>query len=247
MKQTAGKEREVRLKLRRNNQFHRGGNVEEKKPGRDLYIHAKRNGKCVIDMDRAVDQRIVVLKRREKTLKKGESVILVGTTPELGRVMERRRKEVDSKKRIRVSRTWVSGMLTNYRNFQDYIVRFKSTQMNTEGRKSHSEQRWYESHRKTREGFVGLDDTMETQGKEGKKTPLRTRRPGVIFFRHPNEHGVGRKEAARCGVPTVGIVDSDCKYREYLTYPIPGNDESRSAQMTLIRRVKNRVRKSKEN
>ena len=215
-----------RVKLRMNSQFHRGGEREKRHPGMEQYVHSKRNGKLVRDLEKSVEQLVIVLNRIEKRQKKNESVMVVGTTPELGRMRERVCADVDSNKRIRVTRTWMSGMLTNYTNFQNDVLRFKGTK---EERKSASEKRWYESHRKGREGFVGLET-----GK-GKKTGGL---PGLIVFRHPNDHGVGRKEARRCGIPTVGVVDTDCKYHDRLTYPVPGNDESRGSQRRIMRRRK---------
>lgn len=229
-------QRKRRVKLRINSQFHRGGEIEKRYPGMEQYIHSKRNGKVIRDREKSVEQLVIVLNRIENREKKNESVMVVGTTPELGRIRERVCADVDSKKRIRVTRTWISGMLTNYSHFQNYVLRFKGT---NEDRKSASEKRWYESHRKGREGFVGLDNGMERQ--ESGSWASRKKKgglPGLIVFRHPNDHGVGRKEAMRCGIPTVGVMDSDCKYSERLTYPVPGNDESRVSQMTLMRRRK---------
>jgi small subunit ribosomal protein S2 len=201
--------------------------LEKRHPGRERYIHSKRNGKWILDRDKSVEQLGMVLKRVEQRMKKKESVMVVGTKEELGRVMERVFADVDSKKRIRVSRTWRSGMLTNYTKFQKDVIRLKEKQ---EERKSVSEKRWYDTHRKGREGLVGRE-----KGSKGGS------RPGLILFRHPNDHGVGRKEARRCGIPTAGIVDTDCVYTDRLTYPIPGNDDSRRSQIRLMRRRKNVV------
>jgi len=230
-------QRKRRLKLRRKSQFHRGGEVEKRTPGREEYIHSKRNGKLIRDREKSVEQLVIVLNRIEKRKEKNESVIIVGTTAELGRLRERRFTDLESKKRIRVTRSWVSGMLTNYRNFQNYVLRLQGTK---EERKTPAEKRWYESHRKGREGLV-MDNQLG--GNQSRKKGL----PGLILFRHPNDHGVGRKEARRCGIPTVGVVDSDCQYRERLTYPVPGNDESRVSQITLIRRVKKRFDEKESN
>ena len=227
--------RKRRLKLRINSQFHRGGDIEKRYPGMEEYIHSKRNGKLIRDIEKSVEQLVIVLNRIKKREEKNESVIVVGTTPELGRMRERICVDVDSKKRIRVTRTWVSGMLTNYKHFRNYVLRYRGK--NEEG-KSGSEIRWYESHRKGREGFLGSGEkTKEGSDRQMKKTGIAL--PGLIVFRHPNDHGVARKEARRCGIPTVGVVDSDCKYSERLTYPVPGNDESRVSQRTLRRRIKN--------
>ena len=221
-------DRNRRLKLRMNNQFHRGGEVEKMHPGIEIYVHSKRNGKLIRDREKTVDQLVIVLNRIENLLKNNESVIIVGTTSERGRLLERVYADVDSSKRIRVTRTWVSGIRTNYTNFQNYVLRFKAT---NEERKSHAEKRWYELNRKGREGMVGISDSNE-------KVEQKKERPGLIVFRNPNDHVVGRKEALRCGIPTVGRVDTDCKYSERLTYPVPGNDDSRGSQRTMIRRIK---------
>jgi ribosomal protein S2 len=223
----ASSDRGRRVELRRQSQFHRGGEVSKRHPGMTMDVHSKRNGKVVRDLNHAVDQLTVVLKRVENRVKTDATRMIVGTTPELGRRRELRCEGVDSTKRVRVTRTWISGMLTNYTSFQKDMRRLKET---NEERKTYAEKRWYESHRKGREGMV------VKRSSDGKRV-RSTGRPGLVRFRHPNDHGVGRKEARRCGVPTVGVADSDCKYRDRLTYPIPGNDESRVAQMTLVMRV----------
>lgn len=84
----------------------------------------------------------------------------------------------------------------------------------------------------TNTGYLNKSKNKSTE-KEGKTQAL----PGLIRFRHPNDHGVARKEARRCGVPTAGIVDSNCKAVERRTYPIPGNDESRAGQRRRRRRI----------
>lgn len=78
-----------------------------------------------------------------------------------------------------------------------------------------------------------LTNTGYLNQAKGRKEAM----PGLIRFRHPNDHGVARKEARRCGVPTAGIVDSNSKAVERRTYPIPGNDESRAGQRRRRRRI----------
>lgn len=58
--------------------------------------------------------------------------------------------------------------------------------------------------------------------------------PDLMIFTSvpPNESAV--KEAAMCCVPSVGIVDSDCD-PQYVTYPIPGNDDTPSALQLYFR------------
>ena len=49
--------------------------------------------------------------------------------------------------------------------------------------------------------------------------------PGVIFLVDPKKEHIAVLEAKKLGIPTVGIVDTNCN-PEDLDYPIPGNDDA---------------------
>ena len=49
--------------------------------------------------------------------------------------------------------------------------------------------------------------------------------PGAIFVVDPRKENIAIQEAARLGIPVVGIVDTNCDPDE-LDYPIPGNDDA---------------------
>jgi len=246
------KEDKRRIKTRIQTGFHRGGDEKYRTPFLESCVYSKRNGKWRRDIRKTVEQLVVVFNRIEHRRKKKESVILVGTTDDLGPRRERVFMKVDSKKRIRVSRTWISGILTNYTIFRNDRVRWKDYR---DDLKSPSDKRWYENHRKGREGFAGRDVDMNNDklvkhsilnGIKDKDAMIETfkkvNRPGLIRFMHPNDHTVGIKEALRCGIPTAGIVNTDGNNTlSALTYPIPGNDKSRRSQLRLRRIRKNLV------
>jgi ribosomal protein S2 len=203
--------REVRVKLRRDTQFHRGGDQGQREEEMIPYVHSRRKGKVRRDRDQTVEQLGILLNRVEKRRKEDQKILVVGTSPELGRRRERRNREKEGKRKNRnyVTRGWVSGFLTNYAK------------------------------------YASRREVEETSRRVGKQDPSRKKGwkmvkefPGLILFRHPNDHGVGRKEARRCGIPTAGIADSDCKYVDRRTYPIPGNDETREGQRRLRRRIR---------
>lgn len=149
--------------------------------------------------------RIASLQRVKKVQERGEKVRRVGT----GVVAGGRRKSVDDKAQgkregvVVVTEDWVNGRLTNHSVFRAYVKRVeKGTGVEGGGvRKTKAkEQRWYEEHRKGREGWLG------SSGVQGG-------RPGVRVYLNtpetPSEMVAGRvarREALRCGVPTVGRV-----------------------------------------
>jgi hypothetical protein len=119
------------------------------------------------------------------------------------------RQEEKKGKRVRVGRAWVSGRLTNHRKYVAYVKGYRAAEKvrrRREGRgytqgqgraiapRAQEERtkadRWYAKHRKRREGWLSAEEE----------------RPGRIVFRNPAENEVGRHEARRCGVPTVGRV-----------------------------------------
>ena len=69
----------------------------------------------------------------------------------------------------------------------------------------------------------------------------RHRRPGRLRCRNPKDHQVARHEARAAGVPTAGVVNSDCTRHGRLTYPIPGNDRDRRPLARYMERVKHRT------
>lgn len=78
-------------------------------------------------------------------------------------------------------------------------------------------------------------------------------KPDLLVVLNPTENRNALNEAMKSRVPTIGIVDTDSE-PSFLTYPIPGNDDSlRSVNLLLgvlakagERGVKNRIRKASE-
>jgi small subunit ribosomal protein S2 len=55
----------------------------------------------------------------------------------------------------------------------------------------------------------------------------------VLFFSLPPSK-TAITESLMCAIPTIGIVDTDCNPK-YITYPIPGNDDTPSAVQLYLR------------
>lgn len=51
------------------------------------------------------------------------------------------------------------------------------------------------------------------------------RLPGAIFTVDPKKEKIAIKEARKIGIPSIGIVDTNCNPEE-LDYAIPGNDDA---------------------
>ena len=71
------------------------------------------------------------------------------------------------------------------------------------------------------------------------------RLPDCVVFLHTkvgtkyNEH-TAVVDAAKVGIPTVGIVDTDC-YPNIITYPVPGNDDTLEATQLYLHLFKQAI------
>lgn len=76
-----------------------------------------------------------------------------------------------------------------------------------------------------------------------------TRYPDVVIFVH-TQNSIGNEHTAvtECGkmlIPTVGIVDSNCN-PTFITYPIPGNDDSPDAVKLYCKLFEQTILRAKE-
>ena len=49
--------------------------------------------------------------------------------------------------------------------------------------------------------------------------------PGLVFIIDIKKEHIAVREAAKLGIPSVAIVDTNCD-PDLVTYPIPGNDDA---------------------
>lgn len=80
----------------------------------------------------------------------------------------------------------------------------------------------------TIQGARWIGGTLTNPIKSNQAARFDYRVPDCVFVVDTQRHLPALKEARLCGIPTVGIVDSDCD-PSMVTYPIPGNDDGAHA------------------
>lgn len=138
--------------------------------------------------------------RRKSMKEKGELVMVVGTGERLGNI----RKKSNRKGVVVVTDGWVSGRLTNHKEYVKYAKKHKiGVEVSVKSL------RWYETKRGGIEWWL--------RGQNGM--------PGLVVFRNGEKHKVGMKEAMICGIPTVGMVSgSESEVEHMITYGITHGD-----------------------
>lgn len=70
--------------------------------------------------------------------------------------------------------------------------------------------------------------TLTNALESGQAEKLGYRLPDCLFVVDTLRHAPALREAKRMGIPTIGVVDSDCDPTQ-VTYAIPGNDDGAHA------------------
>ena len=197
------------------------------------YIFQARNGIHIIDLQKAskkIDEAYEFIKEQ---VEEGKTVLFVGTKKQAQECM----KEAAIKSGMfYVDQRWLGGMLTNFDTIQKRIQRLKDLEtMEQDGTFDVL----------PKKEVIILKKEMEKLEKNLGGIKDMDKLPGVIFLVDPKKERIAILEAKKLGIPTVGIVDTNCN-PEDLDYPIPGNDDAIRAVKLIADVMANAVIEGKQ-
>ena len=197
------------------------------------YIFQARNGIHIIDLQKAskkIDETYEFIKEQ---VEEGKTVLFVGTKKQAQECM----KDAAIKSGMYyVDQRWLGGMLTNFDTIQKRIQRLKELEtMEQDGTFDVL----------PKKEVILLKKEMEKLEKNLGGIKEMTELPGVIFLVDPKKERIAVLEAKKLGIPTVGIVDTNCN-PEDLEYPIPGNDDAIRAVKLIADVMANAVIEGKQ-
>ena len=197
------------------------------------YIFQARNGIHIIDLQKAskkIDEAYEFIKEQ---VEEGKTVLFVGTKKQAQECM----KEAAIKSGMfYVDQRWLGGMLTNFDTIQKRIQRLKDLEtMEQDGTFDVL----------PKKEVIILKKEMEKLEKNLGGIKEMDKLPGVIFLVDPKKERIAVLEAKKLGIPTVGIVDTNCN-PEDLDYPIPGNDDAIRAVKLIADVMANAVIEGKQ-
>ena len=197
------------------------------------YIFQARNGIHIIDLQKAskkIDEAYEFIKEQ---VEEGKTVLFVGTKKQAQECM----KDAAIKSGMYyVDQRWLGGMLTNFDTIQKRIQRLKDLEtMEQDGTFDVL----------PKKEVIILKKEMEKLEKNLGGIKEMDKLPGVIFLVDPKKERIAILEAKKLGIPTVGIVDTNCN-PEDLNYPIPGNDDAIRAVKLIADVMANAVIEGKQ-
>ena len=212
---------------------HFGHQTRRWDPKRAEYIFQARNGIHIIDLQKTskkIDEAYEFIKEQ---VEEGKTVLFVGTKKQAQECM----KEAAIKSGMfYVDQRWLGGMLTNFDTIQKRIQRLKDLEtMEQDGTFDVL----------PKKEVIILKKEMEKLEKNLGGIKEMDKLPGVIFLVDPKKEHIAVLEAKKLGIPTVGIVDTNCN-PEDLDYPIPGNDDAIRAVKLIADVMANAVIEGKQ-
>ena len=215
---------------------HFGHQTRRWNPKMAKYIFTERNGIYIIDLQKTVKKVEEAYNFMKEVAETGKPVLFVGTkkqaqeaikeVAETGKpvlfvrtkkqAQEAIKEEAERCGMFYVNERWLGGMLTNYKTIQTRIKKLRELErMEEEGV-------FEVLPKKEVIKLKALKEKLEKNLNGIKEMPEL---PGAIFVVDPRKENIAIQEAARLGIPVVGIVDTNCDPDE-LDYAIPGNDDA---------------------
>ena len=192
---------------------HFGHETKRWDPKMKPYIFGARNGIYIIDLQKTVQLFKEAYQFVRDICSKGEYVLFVGTKKQAQETIYEQATRCGM---FYVNHRWLGGMMTNFQTIKRSVDRLNKLEAmkneeiyNLLPKKEVLE---LEKERSRLERSLGGIKNMD-------------RLPGAIFTVDPKKEKIAVKEARKIGIPSIGIVDTNCNPDE-LDYIIPGNDDA---------------------
>ena len=197
------------------------------------YIFQARNGIHIIDLQKTSKKLDEAYNFVREQAEEGKTILFVGTKKQAQECMKEAAEKCGM---YYVDKRWLGGMLTNFDTIQKRIQRLKDLE-------AMAEDGTFEVLPKKE--VILLKKEMEKLERNLGGIKDMNELPGVIFLVDPKKERIAVLEAKKLGIPTVGLVDTNCN-PEDVDYVIPGNDDAIRAVKLIADVMANAVIEGKQ-
>jgi small subunit ribosomal protein S2 len=200
---------------------HFGHQTKRWNPKMKQFIFDARNGIHIIDLSKTATQLQAACNFLSETVRKGQSVLFVGTKKQAQQAVMGTAKECGQ---MFVCERWLGGTLTNYSTLKKSIARLKEIEkMEQDGSINNYVKQEQSMIRREAARFMKYLDGIRSMD----------RMPGALFVVDIKREHNAVAEARKLKIPVVAIVDTNCDPDE-ADLPIAGNDDAiRSVRIIL--------------
>lgn len=192
---------------------HFGHKSERRHPKASSYIYTEKDGIHIIDLAKTKEGLDAACQYVQSVALEGGEVLFVGTKRQAKDIVCEEAKRVGASF---ITERWIGGFLTNWEGIQQTIKKILTM---TEDEASGAWKK-FPKH----EQFKLAHHLKRLNVFYGGVTKL-SKEPQVLFLADIKKENVAFREALRCGIPIVAIVDTNINPTD-IQYPIPANDDA---------------------
>lgn len=192
---------------------HFGHQVHRWNPKMDPFIWGARNGIHIIDLTKTSQLLDEAYEYLRKAASQGKKIVFVGTKRQATDIIEEEAKRCGA---YFINKRWLGGTLTNFETIRTRINKLRELEeMRDNG---------HFDRLGKKEVAVLTRQLNKLERSLGGIKDMRGM-PDVLFVIDQRRELIAVQEAAKIGIPIVGIVDTNCD-PENIRYVIPGNDDA---------------------
>jgi small subunit ribosomal protein S2 len=177
------------------------------------FIYTERNGIYIIDLKKTLKMMREACQFVRDQVAEGRTLMFVGTKKQ---AKDSIREAANRCGMFYVNNRWLGGMLTNYRTVRQRVLHLleldRQVEDGTIAQYSKKEQSRILKRRAALEKNLAGVKMMD-------------RLPDMIFIIDPHREAIAVREAVKCRIPIVAIVDTNCD-PDPIDWVIPGNDDA---------------------
>src|SRR5271157_1329370 len=203
---------------------HFGHQTKRWNPRSKPFVFDHRQGVTIIDLAKTHEALEKACTFLENVVANGGTVLFVGTKRQAKDIV--REAAATTGMPFSVDR-WLGGTLTNYETVKRSVAKFKKYQQMEANGEMSKLPRKEESAIKREMGRMqrNFNGIVEMGGL-----------PSALFIVDVGHEKIAVAEAARCGIPSIALVDTNSD-PSLVTYPIPGNDDAVKSVRIIVETI----------
>ncbi|MRS05277.1 30S ribosomal protein S2 [bacterium] len=211
---------------------HFGHQTKRWNPKMKPYIFGARNGIYIIDLQKTLKMFKEAYNFVKEVASRNEYILFVGTKKQAQESISEEAKRCGA---FYVNNRWLGGTMTNFQTIEKSIDRLRK----------------YEELKQSdiykvlpKKEAIGIEKEIDKLEKNIGGIKGMERLPGAIYVVDPKKEYIAVNEAKKLGIPTIGIVDTNCDPDD-IDLVIPGNDDAIRAIKLITSRIADAVMEGK--
>ena len=207
---------------------HFGHHTKRWNPKMKEYIYNSRDDIYIIDLQKTVEKLEEAYAALTKIVSDGGKVLFVGTKKQAAEVC---REEAKRSGMYYMAERWLGGTLTNFGTIRKRVRRLEEIE-------KMEENGTFE--KLPKKEVIGLKKEYEKLNKNLCGIREMTRLPQAVIIVDSIKEENAIREAKKLGIPTFGIIDTNCD-PDLVDYAIPGNDDAVRAIKVVLGSLTNAI------